>query len=323
MVAVNYLEYVARRVGFAVLSVYVVVTLTFGLVRFTPNTALGGRLSAARYYDRASPAEIREIQETFLEVRGLDEPLLDRYVGWLVDVATLDWGYSFAYNEPVWSVLERAVPTTLEYVLPGVLLAVALGVSFGLASALVGGSRLDWGLRIASYVLLGVPSFVAVFLYAGVTPASYHSPAFQQPYVATHVDPQVVAAGAVAIGLFAGQLRFARVASLEQAGEAFVKLLRAKGAGRVLVARHVLRNAALPIVSLSLTELLGVLMLNIYVVEEVLAIDGLAGASLAAVRARDFPLVVGTTMVLVFVGVGGSLLQDLAYGYLDPEVRGE
>jgi peptide/nickel transport system permease protein len=63
-----------------------------------------------------------------------------------------------------------------------------------------------------------------------------------------------------------------------------------------------------------------VLLLNIYVVEDVLRIDGLAGASLTAVRGRDMPLIIGTTMVLVFVGVVGSLLQDVCYGYLDPEV---
>ncbi|MFC3477396.1 ABC transporter permease [Halobacterium litoreum] len=317
----SYAEYLARRVAFAALSAYLVVTATFALVTFTPNTALGGRLGAAAYYQRATAEELEQIRRTFLEARGLDEPVLQRYLDWLIDVSTLDWGYSFAYREPVWSVLETRVPTTLEYVIPGVILAVVLGVLLGLLAATLRGSVPDWTIRVGSYTLLGVPAFVGLVWYTAVGGATLKTVGGSVYVASPH--PQVLAAAAVAATLLAGQIRFARIASLEQAGKSFTKLLRAKGANRLRVARHVLRNAAIPIVSLSVTEILGVLVLNIYVIEEILEIEGLAGASLFAVRERDLPLIIGTTMILVFVGILGNLLQDVLYGYLDPRISAE
>ncbi|MFC3478355.1 ABC transporter permease [Halobacterium litoreum] len=316
----SYLQYLARRVAFAVLSAYLVVTATFALITFTPNVDLGAKLASAARFQRASPEEIEQIRQRYLEARGLDASLLDQYVGWLVDVTTLEWGYSFAYRKPVWSVLETRVPTTLEYVIPGVILAVAFGVLFGLASAMLRNSRFDWVLRVGSYALLGIPAFVGLVWYTAVGGAKIQSIGGTLLVVSPH--PQVLAAVTVAATLLAGQIRFARIASLEQAGKEFTKLLKAKGSSRLRVARHVLRNASIPIVSLSVTEILGVLVLNIYVIEEILEIEGLAGASLFAVRERDLPLIIGTTMILVFVGILGNLLQDVLYGYLDPRING-
>jgi peptide/nickel transport system permease protein len=326
VVAVTRLHYAARRLALAAVSVYATVSLTFAVVAFAPNTALGGTLAEARYFDRLSPEQVAELQASYIEARGLDEPLAERYLDWVVNVATLDWGASFAYDRPVWDVLAARVPATFEYVLPGMLLAVALGVPLGAAAALTRSRTKDWGVRLAAYVLVGLPAFVFVALLAygtGGEWVQWSGVYINRYWVETALPKPLVASLAVAASLLAMQVRFTRSTALEEVGEEFVKLLYAKGASRLRVARHVLRNAALPIVTLSGTELVGVLLLNIYVVEDVLRIDGLAGASLLAVRRRDFPLVVGTTMVFVFVGVLATLAQDLLYAYLDPEVDAE
>ncbi|MFB6072683.1 MAG: ABC transporter permease [Halobacterium sp.] len=315
----NYARFLLRRLAFAALSAYLVVTATFALISFTPNVDLGAKIASAMRFQNASPAEIRQLRQRYLERRGLDESLLNQYVEWLVDVATLDWGYSFSFNRPVWDVLATRVPTTLEYVVPGVLLAVVFGVLFGLAAAMLRDTPVDAGVRVASYVLVGFPAYVALVFYTALSDATVVAVS-GIPKVHAAMNPQILASVTVALTLLAGQVRFARTASLEQAGREFVKLVQAKGGSRVRVARHVLRNAAIPIVSTSVTEMLGVLMLTIYVVEDVLGIDGLAGASLTAVRERDLPLIIGTTMILVFIGIGGNLVQDVLYGYLDPRV---
>jgi len=319
---VTYLRLLLRRVSFAVVSAYLTVTATFAVVALTPNPDLAAKLARAARFEGANEAELEQVRQRYVEARGVDASLLDRYVGWLVDVTTLDWGYSFSYQQPVWDVLAARVPTTMAYVAPGVLLAVLLGVVVGLFASLSRDSVFDRLARVGSYALLGVPTFVGLVWYTYATDARVviiSGTASVKPVV----DPRIVAALAVAAALLAGQMRFSRAACLEQAGEEFVKLVRAKGASRLRVARHVLRNASLPIVSLSTTEILAVLVLNIYVVEAVLGIDGLAQASLLAVRERDIPLLIGSTMVLVFVGIGGNLLQDLLYGYLDPRVESD
>jgi peptide/nickel transport system permease protein len=314
---VSYVRFLLRRVAFAALSAYLVVTATFALITFTPNPHLGAKLAGAARFNNASPEELEQIRQQYLENRGLDGPILERYVDWLVDVTTLNWGYSFEYRKSVMSVLEARVPETLEYVVPGVVLAIVLGVLLGLVAALAKNSGYDWSFRVVSYALLGIPVFIFV-PYFGYALGETGRSGLQHFFFSNRNNLAILV---VATSLVSGQIRFARAASLEEAGQEFVKLLRAKGAGRIRTARHILRNASIPIVSLSITEVLTVLMLNIYVIETVLGIDGLARASLRAVRGRDMPLIIGTTMVLVFIGIGGNLLQDVLYGYLDPRIE--
>jgi peptide/nickel transport system permease protein len=314
---VSYVRFLARRVAFAALSAYLVVTATFALITFTPNPQLGAKLASAARFNNASPEELEQIRQRYLENRGLDGPVLERYADWLVDVTTLNWGYSFSYERPVMSVLEATVPETLEYVVPGVVIAIVLGVLLGLVAALAKGSGYDWSVRVLSYALLGIPVFIFVPYFSHGLGETSRTGLHHFFFSNTNNLAILV----VAVSLLSGQLRFARAASLEEAGQEFVKLLRAKGAGRIRTARHILRNASIPIVSLSITEILTVLMLNIYVIETVLGINGLARASLRAVRGRDMPLIIGTTMVLVFIGIGGNLVQDVLYGYLDPRIE--
>jgi peptide/nickel transport system permease protein len=181
---------------------------------------------------------------------------------------------------------------------------------------------LDWSSRVGVYVLLGVPAFMTIYylrFVSGTQLIAVQGLQIRFPELGT----QTVAILAVAFGLLAGQVRFVRGAVLDEVGNEFVKLLRAKGSTPRTLARHLLRNAAIPIISLSVAEMLGVLMLNIYVIESVLGIPGLAEASLRAVRRPDIRLAIWTTMVLVFIGLVGNLIQDVLYGYLDPRIRSD
>lgn len=312
-------RFVVRRAAFAVLSAYAVVTVMFFLTNLMTWDALQERLAVARY-EGASQEEIEQLRTTILASRNLDVPIHERYVNWLVDVTTFEWGYSFAFDESVITVLDGRVQTTLTYVLPGVVLAVGLGVAFGIVVAFAKDGVIDISTRLGAYLLLGVPAFMFVNYYLFLSGTGFGTIGGIR-IVAPALPATGLAAVTVATGLFAAQLRFARTAALEQTGRTFVKMLRAKGATRLMLGRHVLRNAAIPILSLSLSELLAVLVLEIYVIEDVLPISGLAGASLTAARSGDIPLVIWTTMVLVFIGIAGSFLQDVLAGYLDPRIH--
>ena len=120
--------------------------------------------------------------------------------------------------------------------------------------------------------------------------------------------------------LLAGQARYARAESSEYVNAEFVKLLRAKGASGWAVARHLLRNAAVPLLSLFFADLLVIVALNIFVLEVVFGIPGLGQLSYEAIQNRDLPLILGTVMVLVFAGIFGNLFQDITYRTLDPRI---
>jgi peptide/nickel transport system permease protein len=324
----HYLRYVLRRAAFAVASFYAVLTLAFLMGTAAIQSDIQNAIANARYRG-ASPAELARLERSLSATFGVDEPLLDRLFGWWIDVTTFDWGYSSAFDEPILAVLGGRAVTTLSYVLPGILLAVVLGVAAGLYAALRKNGAFDWATRLGSYLLLGVPAFMLAIYLTHLR--NYEVTLLGGWYVVLpSLNALTIAMLAVAVGLLAGQLRFARASALEQTGESFVKMLRAKGAGRLRLARHVLRNAAIPIVSLSITELLAVLVLNIYVIERVLNIRGIARVSLRAVGVveggsftpvmADVPLLMWSILIIVFLGITLSFLQDVLAGYLDPRI---
>ncbi|ERG88090.1 MAG: ABC-type dipeptide/oligopeptide/nickel transport system, permease component [halophilic archaeon J07HX5] len=229
---VSYFRYAFERVILAVLSVYAVVTVLFFAATGTAWFEIRERLAVAGF-NNADQAATSALRDRLIAERGLDRPLYSRYADWLVDVATLQGGESLVYRASVVSVLDGRVQTTLGYVIPGIVLGVVLGVGLGVFVALRRDGVLDWTARLGAYAMLGVPSFMLV-LYARFFDSLTLG--------AGDLDTWVVSSLVVASAVLAGQLRFARTAALEQTGRAFVTALRAKGASRIHLLRHVLRT---------------------------------------------------------------------------------
>ncbi|MFC3478357.1 ABC transporter permease [Halobacterium litoreum] len=326
----SYAAFVARRGAFAVFAAFLVVSLTFGVVASVPNPELGAELAGAER-SGATPAQLDRIEAQYYAEHGGRGGLVERYVDYVAGVATLDWGQSYEFDRPVVDVVADRLPYTLAYVVPGVLLSFVLGAAFGVAGAFGRDGLLDRGSRVVAYLAMGLPAFWVVHYLDVVHPWTlpWLSPArvvisasrrVSEVWAFSHPLRYVWPSLVLSLGLVAGLLQHSRAEALEYERAQFVKLLEAKGASRLRVARHVLRNAAIPILTLSFVEVLGILMLNVYIIEGVFAIPGLGTISLFAIENQDVPLVVGTTMVLVFIGIGGNFLQDLLYGYLDPGV---
>jgi peptide/nickel transport system permease protein len=334
---VSWLTYAARRVAFAALSLFLVVTLTFLVVKTAPNTDLGA-LVATLQRNGASQAEIDAAVEQYRARRGLSGSTLDQFLRFVVGALTLDFGLSAELGRPVGDVLAEAVPRTLAYVLPGVGLAYAVGVAGGLVSAYAGRS-VDWGVRVAAYAGLGVTSIVLGVALVTFGPVqvggAVAGPIWDgSPFVGRRGGPDffgtepwrdvsakyVWPTAVLSVGLVAGLLRHTRSAALEYRQSDAAKALAAKGASPLTSARHAVRNAALPLLSVSFAELLSVLALGAFVVESIFRIPGVAAYTMVGVFTRDYQLVVGAAFVFAVVGVAGSLLQDLLYGYLDPRI---
>ncbi|WP_232687401.1 ABC transporter permease [Halobacterium zhouii] len=333
----NFAAYVTRRTLFALLTVYLVLTATFAIVAFTPDTNKQATIAQMERHG-ASQEEINDFIEHYEAERGLDDSMAVRYADWLADVTTLDFGQSTSMRAPVSEVLWPAIQRTAFYTIPAVLLAVLLGTLFGTISGAFPNSTPDWVVRVGSYAAVGVPVFIAAFLVFWKLPLDFdwvnllqwRGPPF---YIMGRVTSPnsglwptwkpwrfLVPAAVFALSLIGWQLRYVRTAYLDRDGGELAKLHRAKGAGNLRVARHVLRNAAVPIVSASLSELLVVVLLNIYVIESVFGIEGLAAINMIAVRTRDMSLIIASSLALALGGVLASYVQDLLYGYLDPRI---
>lgn len=327
-----------RRGVFAVVSAYIVMTAAFAVIAFTNDPNVG----SVAYEASNTGRNVTEAVQAYREARNLNDPIFQRWVSWLVGITTGDWGLSYSTGQPVLDVIWSRMKFTLFYLVPSVFVATVMGISFGLFSAFRQHSFSDRIVTAVAYLGLGIPNFwLATVLFSAavarhqiiafpelpITSSALYSFDFTLLYgFIPWLDPNttqgffVLPIITLTTALLAGQLRYTRSESLEYIDMEFVKIARAKGAGPFRVARHVLRNAAIPLLSLFLTEMLSVLVLGILVIEEVFNIPGFGSLMLRAVGARDMPLVLGVTMVVAFIGIVGNFLQDVAYTVLDPRV---
>lgn len=316
------LRWVASRLGGAVLTILVALSATFLVVALAPNTAVEGAVATASLASQGglNASELEALRQSYLEARGLDRPLWERYLGYLWDMLTLQWGVSFTLGAPVTALVADRLERTLRYALPGFLLAVVLGVSGGLYSTARDGTRSAAVVRIGGYLAFGVPNFwlAAVCLWA-VTLPGIADRIGTGWWLTKLVAPAVL----LATTLFASQLAYTRSETREVVGADFVRYLHAKGLPGWQVAVRVLKNVVAPVAALFVTDLLAVLVLTVYVLEFAFDIPGLGRLSYHAAIERDMPLLLGTAVVVVVIGVVGNIASDVAAAVADPRTREE
>lgn len=322
-------RWLSKRLLLAAFSAYLVMSLAFGLVALTPDPGEGQVAYQVARETGGNATAVEAALEDYREARNRDVPIEDRYVGYLVDATTLHWGASFSQGRPVSAVVADRVPATARYVLFGLALATLGGLVLGAYGALGHRSLGDRAVSIVVYGLFGVANFYLAYVFLLETDSlSVLGPtagplAFLPDWLAGPAPllGVVVPGTILATTLLAGQLRYARSASLQYVDQEFVKLLRSKGAGPLRIGRHVVRNASIPLLSLVFSELFAVLVLESIVLEHAFGIRGVTVLTLTAVQRRDLPLVVGIAMMVALVGVLANLLQDVAYRLLDPRVE--
>lgn len=315
----------------ALLLFWIVVSLTFVLAHLAPGDAADFLVSPA-----ASAADVARLRRTL----GLDAPLWEQYARWLGGVLRGDLGDSFALREPVTRVLARALPVSLALGGTSLALTFVAGVGVGLYQA---ARRQRWPDRVLGVIGISVfaaPSYwLALALIALFTtgaswwgfPAWLRLPAFgvRSPAsttvgwsaaleVARHAILPVTVLASIGA---AGMARYARGAAIELTGSDWVRTARAKGVSeRRVFGRHVLANAAPPFVVLLALALPGVVAGSVFV-EGVFAWPGMGRAMLSAIAARDYPVVMGATIVYAALVIVANALADVALHLLDPRRR--
>jgi peptide/nickel transport system permease protein len=316
------LEVLAKRLAFGIGAAWSVLSVVFLLIQLSGDW-VAQRLETQIVFSMSGPGSsataaereeaVSEALAEYAGARGLDAPLHEQYIDWMRRMVTLDWGTSFQSGEAVFPLVIGATRRTATYVVPAIVLAIAVGLLVGLYAALYPESRLANAGRVGSYLVFGLPSFWVGGLYVGAVQQGHVG---HNAILAEYVFPVVL----VTMTLLGGYVSYARAHALEHVSAEFVSLVRAKGAGPVRIAKHVVRNAAIPLFSMLFTEVLGLLVLSIFVIEMVLGIEGLGHVFFFAIDARDIPVLLGCSMVIIVVGILGNIIQDLSYQYLDPRV---
>ncbi|WP_218055081.1 ABC transporter permease [Haloparvum sedimenti] len=296
------------------MSIWVVFTAIFLLFAYTPdpNEAIIAHYSG------------EEAVEAWAAARNRDLPLSERYARWVGSYLTLDLGRTVG-GEPVAAVLKRSLPITLLYVVPATVLSTVGGVAVGVYTAVRKGGYLDRFGTAVVYSGFGLPVFwlseIALALVVdewGLVSVVWNddAPRYATENLAALALPTLVTAA----NLLAIQARYTRAEVLEVLPEEFIRTLRENGARSRDVARHALRNAAVPLVSAFCIEALGLLLVTVYVVEIVFGLPGIGALAYDALLSRDAGVVLAVTMLIAVVGVFGNLVQDLLYVALDPRI---
>ncbi|MFC3957194.1 ABC transporter permease [Halovivax cerinus] len=301
----------AKRIVLGFVAAWTVLTTVFAAFNLTDDWVLAG-IEGQMRWGGASKEEIRERTNAYMARRGLDDPLFERYVDWMGRMLTFDWGQSIQSGEPALAIVREGLWRTAAYVVPGLALAIVIGIGVGLYAALRPNSKLA-GLSVTTaYLGFAVPNFwLAAMLY------SLDGQLFEAPPVVFDSILPIVLTTSTLLG---GYVSYARAHSREYASAEFVKLVRTKGAGPITIARHIVRNAAIPFVSMVFVEALALLVLTVFVIEIVFGIQGFGYTFFTAIEGRDLPIVLGSTLVIVAVGIVGNILQDIGYTALDPRV---
>jgi ABC-type dipeptide/oligopeptide/nickel transport system permease component len=319
---VRWADYAVRRIGFALLTVLVAITINFFLFRVLPGTAVTN-------LSRVPNATI-QLRRALTREFGLDKSKWDQYVLYLGQLLHGNLGISYANQQPVSSNLLTALGNTIPVVTIATVISLLLGVATGVLSAWRRGGLVDLISTNTSLVFYSFPTqWIALILLFALSsylptagtddPFLLHQPPFWQHLynLGQHMVLPVIT---LVLTLYGGNTLIVRSALLETLGEDYVLTARAKGlsAGRVMRA-HALRNAMLPIVTLVALSL-GSIVAGAILMEVVFSWPGIGDALYQAVTQRDYPMLQGGFLILTVSVVFFNLVADLLYFVLDPRV---
>jgi len=267
-----------------------------------------------------------EVRATLRKMFGLTDPLPIQYLNWLGDIVRGDLGYSFRSRLPVTLLMWRALPITVELAALAMLLSAAVALPLGVISAVRRDKPADVLARLLGLVGLSMPSFwLAVLLI--LTSATYLGWLPSLIYVSPLKDPvgnlaqMLMPAVSLGLPLMAVVMRMTRSTMLEVLNQDYVRTARAKGvAERAILARHALKNAFIPIVTVMGIQL-GRLLGGAVIVEQIFGMPGVGTALVSAIGERDYPMVQGTVLMMGLLFIFVQLFIDLCYGVLDPRIH--
>ena len=317
-------RYVIRRLAQMVPILLGISIVVFALLAAAPGDQVDLLISGV---PGITPADVIRLKHVY----GLDEPPHVRYVKWLERAAQGDFGWSRTYREPVATLILDRLGNTVSLAGGALALALAVAVPVGIYSALHQYSALDYAATLFTFFGISVPVFwfgiMLIYLF-GVNwhllpPGGINSPgvAAGLPLVVDRLKYLPLPTLALALVFMASFTRYTRSSMLEVVRQDFVRTARAKGLpGRVVIRRHALRNALIPLVTVLGVAVPGILA-GAPLTETVFSWPGVGKLLVDSTLGADYAVAQGIIMFIAVMAIGSNLLVDIAYGILDPRIR--
>lgn len=302
-----YFKYVLKRIGYAIITLWAVVTITFIMMQLVPGSPFAGE-------GNISSTSVANMEAYY----GLDKPLIVQYFKYLKSVATWDFGPSMvnAKLSPNYYISNN-LPITIQLGLQATVLAVAGGLFLGIIAALYHNKFLDRFSIVIAMLGVSVPSFIMARILTIVFAQNLGwFPVARWETAASTVLPTL----ALAFLPMAQIARLMRSSMLEVLGMDYIKTAKAKGLTRpAVIVKHAVRNAILPVVSMLGTTVAG-LLTGSFVIEKIFAVPGMGDALIKSINNRDYPVIMAATVVYCLMLILLTLVVDLIYPIIDPRI---
>ena len=302
------MSYLVRRLLLLIPTMVVVSIVVFGMV------FLSGDPAVLMLPPEASDEQV----EQFRDSHGFNDPFLVQYWRFMENAVKGDFGVSLRYNTPTMELVLQRVPATLKLSGLSMLLTVLIAVPLGTLAALKKGSAID---HVASFIsVLGqaIPNYWLGFILMFIFGITLHLlPTSGGPGLKFVILPAIT----IAVNIMALITRMTRSSVLEALSEDYVRTARSKGVpNRIIITRHVIRNAILPIITIIALQF-GYMLGGAVIIETVFSWPGLGLLTINAIYNRDYPVVQASVIFLTFAFVTINLLVDISYQFIDPRIR--
>lgn len=306
-------KYIAKRIGYAVLTVFFLTAFTFFMMQMLPGDPFVGEKAISQVTMDALNAKY-----------GLDKPVWQQFFIYIGNVLQGDLGISIKYNRPVTKIIADSFPYSCELGLRALIIATVVGIVLGTLAAIKRGTKWDSGAMSLAVIGVSVPSFIVGALLQYVL-----SIKLRQWFGITYFPvtgwkteaAKILPAIALSFGSMATVARLMRTSMLDVLGSDYIKTARAKGLSNTkIVWRHAIRNAIMPVITV-LGPTAAALMTGAFVVENIFSIPGMGKFFVLAIKELDYTLIAGTTLFYGVFLVIATLIVDILYGVIDPRVN--
>ena len=312
------IKYIIKRLLLAVLSLFIIMTLLFVMIRLLPNPVekvVGGNAQAL---------------EDMRQAWGYNEPLIVQYGIFLKNVFTkFDWGFcttAGTFLQPVTEYISSKLPATLYVNIFSVVISIPLGILFGVLAAVFKNKWQDKILNVFIMLFISVPSFIYALLMQylvghllGWCPLVMDSGTDFFTWKMFHSALMPILA--LSFGTIAGDMRLVRAELSEAMTADYMLLARAKGLSRFqAIFRHALRNSMIPVLPTFLADIIFVIGGSL-IIEQIFAVPGIGQLYLNSINLRDYSLFMAISMFYTAIGLAAGILLDLSYGFIDPRIR--
>lgn len=306
-------KYILKRLGYAVLTIFVLTAFTFFMMQMLPGDPFTG--------DKA----ISEITRKALEEKyGLDKPVWMQFLIYMGNVLHGDFGMSLTYTRPVTSIIGESFPYSCELGIRSLIIATVVGILLGTIAAIKRGTKWDTTVMLLAIIGVSVPSFIvgALLQYGlAVMPIKAFGGSVFPTRGWTDEWSKILPSLALSFGSMATIARLMRTSMLDVLGQDYIKTAKAKGlSNKQIVMRHALRNAIMPIITV-LGPTAAALLTGAFVVENIFNIPGMGKFFVLAIKEYDYTLIAGVTLFYGIFLVIAMLIVDILYGVIDPRVN--